>query len=108
MAPRNRPQEPPPVAVRSLKLADARVEMPTLQRAYLVHSFATGKRGESEALEVLAHILGNGSNSRLYRALAVDKQVAVAADAWYDSSALDLTKFTVSGSPRPGVLFLSS
>ena len=103
MAPRNRPQEPPPVAVRSLTLADARVEMPTLQRAYLVPSFATGNRGESEALEVLAHILGNGSNSRLYRALAVDKQVAVAADAWYDSSALDLTKFTVSSSPRPGV-----
>jgi zinc protease len=102
-APRIRPQEPPPVAVRSLTLADARVEMPTLQREYLVPSFVTGKRGESEALEVLAHILGNGSNSRLYRALAVDKQVAVSADAWYDSSALDLTKFTISGSPRPGV-----
>jgi zinc protease len=77
--------------------------MPTLQREYLVPSFVTGKRGESEALEVLAHILGNGSNSRLYRTLSVDKQVAVSADAWYDSSALDMTKFTVSGSPRPGV-----
>jgi zinc protease len=103
MAPRARPQEPPPVAVRSLTLADARVEMPALQREYLTPSFATGKRGESEALEVLAHILGNGSNSRLYRALAVDKQVAVSADAWYDSSALDMSKFTVGGSPRPGV-----
>ncbi|MGA9036740.1 MAG: pitrilysin family protein [Pseudolabrys sp.] len=102
-APRARPQEPPPVAVRSLTLADARVEMPALQREYLTPSFATGKRGESEALEVLAHILGNGSNSRLYRALAVDKQVAVSADAWYDSSALDMSKFTVGGSPRPGV-----
>ena len=100
---RARPQEPPPVAVRSLTLADARVEMPALQREYLTPSFATGKRGESEALEVLAHILGNGSNSRLYRALAVDKQVAVSADAWYDSSALDMSKFTVGGSPRPGV-----
>ena len=72
-----------------------RVEMPALQREYLMPSFATGKRGESEALEVLAHILGNGSNSRLYRALVVDKQVAVSADAWYDSSALDMSKFTV-------------
>ena len=102
-APRKRAQEPPPVAVRSLTLADPRVEMPTLQREYLVPSFATGKRGESEALEVLAHILGNGSNSRLYRSLAVDKQVAVAADAWYDSSALDMSKFGIQGSPRPGV-----
>ena len=48
-----------------------------MQRAYLVPSFATAKPGQSEALEVLAHILGSGSNSRLYRALVVDKQVAV-------------------------------
>jgi zinc protease len=103
MAPRMRAQEPPPVAVRSLTLADPRVEMPTLQRAYLVPSFSTAKRGESEALEVLAHILGSGSNSRLYRALVVDKQLAVVANAWYDASELDMSKFGVHGSPRPGV-----
>jgi zinc protease len=91
------------VAPRSLTLADARAEIPTLQREYLVPSFATGKRGESMAIEVLAHILGSGSNSRLYRGLVVDKQVAVAANAWYDASALDLSKFTVGSSPRPGV-----
>ena len=47
----------------------------------------TTKPGQSEALEVLAHILGSGSNSRLYRALVVDKPVAVSAGAGYDSSA---------------------
>ena len=68
--PRHRPQEPPPVAVRSLTLADPRVEQPLMQRAYLVPSFAnTAKPGESEALEVLAHILGTGTNSRLYQQL---------------------------------------
>jgi zinc protease len=103
MAPRLRAQEPPPVAVRSLTLADPRVEMPTLQRAYLVPSFSAAKRGESEALEVLAHILGSGSNSRLYRALVIDKQLAVVANAWYDASELDMSKFGVHGSPRPGV-----
>ena len=72
--PRQRPQEPPPAAVRSLTLADPRVEQPMLQRAYLVPSFATAKPGQSEALEVLAHILGSGSNSRLYRVLVVDKR----------------------------------
>jgi len=101
--PRVRAQEPPPVAVRSLTLADPRVEMPAMQREYLVPSFANAKRGESEALEVLAHILGSGSNSRLYRTLVVDKQVAVAADAWYDSNALDQSKFAVHGAPRPGI-----
>ncbi len=43
---RKRPQEPPPVAVRSLTMADARVEQPFLQRVYLVPSFATAQRGE--------------------------------------------------------------
>lgn len=99
--PRARPQEPPPVAVRSLTLADPRVEMPMMQRAYLVPSFRTAKPGQSEALEVLAHILGSGSNSRLYRTLVVDKNVAVSAGAWYDSTAFDMSKFGVYGVPGP-------
>jgi zinc protease len=101
--PRHRPQEPPPVAVRSLTLADPRVEQPTMQRAYLVPSFATAKKGQSEALEVLAQILGGGSNSRLYTALVVDQKLAVSAGAYYDSSALDMSKFGVYGAPASGV-----
>ena len=103
IGPRKRPTEPPPAAARSLTMADARVEQPFLQRVYLVPSFATAERGESEALDLLAHILGSGSNSRLYRTLAVDKPIAVMAAAGYDGSALDMSKFTVYGSPRPGV-----
>jgi zinc protease len=101
--PRQRPQEPPPAAVRSLTLADPRVEQPIMQREYLVPSFATAKPAESAALEVLAHILGSGSNSRLYTALVVDKSVAVGAGAWYESSAVDMTKFGIYCAPRPGV-----
>jgi len=103
IAPRNRPQEPPPVAVRSLTLADPRVEEPQMQRDYLVPSFMTAQKGESEALEVLAHILGSGSNSRLYTALVVDQKVAVSAGSWYDSTAIDMSKFDVFGVPRQGV-----
>ena len=102
IGPRHRPQEPPPVAVRRLTMADARVEQPLVQREYLVPSFATAKRGESEALQLLAHIIGAGTNSRLYRTLVVDKQIAVAAGAWYDSSTLDMSKLGVSVAPRPG------
>jgi zinc protease len=101
--PRHRPQEPPPAAARSLTLADPRVENPILERDYLVPSFATAKRGESEALEVLARILGGGSNSRLYNTLVVDQKLAVAAGAWYDSTSLDPTKFGIYGTPRPDV-----
>jgi zinc protease len=102
-APRHRPQEPPPAATRSLTLADPRVEQPALRRSYLVPSFATAGKGQSEALEVLAHILGHGSNSRLYSELVIGKGSAINAGAWYDSSALDNTSFGVYGAPRPGV-----
>jgi zinc protease len=101
--PRIRPQEPPPVAVRSLTMADPRVEMPVLQRDYLVPSFHTAKPGESEALEVLAHILGSGNNSRMYQALVVDQKIAVAAGAYYDSGAVDQSKFGVYASPGEGI-----
>lgn len=101
--PRVRPQEPPPTSPRSLTLADARVEMPVMQRDYLVPSFHTAKPGQSAALEVLAHILGSGSNSRLYRTLVVDKAVAVSAGAWYDSSAFDMSKFGIYAAPRGDV-----
>jgi zinc protease len=100
--PRVRPQEPPPVAVRALTLADPRVEMPVLQRDYLAPSYHTAKAGESEALEVLALILGSGNNSRLYQALVVEQKIAVSAGAWYDSGAVDQTKFGVFGSPAQG------
>jgi zinc protease len=101
--PRQRPQEPPPVAARSLTLADARVEQPSVSRSYLVPSFASAKKGESEALEVLAHILGAGSNSRLYSELVMAKGSAVNAGAFYESNALDMSTFGVYAAPRPGV-----
>nr|WP_245416866.1 pitrilysin family protein [Undibacter mobilis] len=103
LPPRDRPQEPPPAAARSLTLADPRVEQPMMQRSYLAPSFRLAKAGESEALEVLAHVLGTGSNSRLYRALVVDKPVAVNAGAYYDASAYDMAKFSVYGVPARGV-----
>ncbi|MBI3703955.1 MAG: insulinase family protein [Rhizobiales bacterium] len=107
VASRKRPIEPTPVSPRSLSLADARVEQPMLQRVYLVPSFNTARAGnlpgQSAALEVLANILGSGNSSRLYRALVVDKPVAVSAGAGYDSNALDMSKFGVYGIPREGV-----
>jgi zinc protease len=86
-------------------LADPRVEQPSIQRSYLVPSVTTAKRGESEALEVLAHVLGGGSNSRLYRSLVVDKGVAVSAGAYYQGSTLDPTNFGIYAAPKNGVDF---
>jgi zinc protease len=103
IGPRIRPQEPPPVAARQVTLADPRVELPLLQRSYLVPSTATAKPGEGEALEVLGYILGHGNTSRLNRTLVVEREVAVSAGGWYSGSALDQSKFGVYGSPKQGV-----
>ena len=81
IAPRHRPQEPPQEAPRTVTLADPRVEQPSVSRNYLVPSETTAKPGESEALDVLAHVLGSGADSRLYRTLVVDKGVALNAGA---------------------------
>ena len=102
IVPRQRPKEPPQEAPRTVTLADARVEQPSISRYYLAPSRTTAKPGESEALEVLAHILGSGANSRLYRALVVEQGVALNAGAYYSDTALDYGKFGVYASPQPG------
>jgi len=100
---RHRPREPKPVAKRTVTVTDEKVEQPAWQRVYLTPSHATGAPGEAEALEVLAHLLGGGPTSFLYRALVVDTHRAVAAGAYYAGSALDDTRFYLYGMPSPGV-----
>jgi zinc protease len=102
---RIRPQEPEPAAPRTVTLSDPRVEQPTLRRYYLVPSATTAAAGESAALDVLAQLMGGGSNSYLYRRLVIDRPLAVNAGAAYQGASLDATQFTISASPRPGVTF---
>jgi len=106
IGPRHRPQEPAQVAVRHVTLADAQVQQPSVHRAYLVPSSTTAKAGESEALEVLAFILGHGTTSRLYRTLVVDRELAIGAGGSYNGTALDASEFSVYGAPKPGVSLL--
>jgi zinc protease len=102
---RLRPQEPEPVAPRTVTLSDPRVEQPIVKRYYLVPSAATAASGESPALDVLAQLMGNGSNSYLYRALVVERPLAVSASAGYQGTSLDATQFMITASPKPGVEF---
>jgi zinc protease len=103
IGPRLRPQEPPPRAVRSLTFFDPRVQQPRVQRNYLVPSYNTAGPGEAEALQIAAHVLGSGTNSRLNQKLVIEKGIAVSANAWYQGSALDFTQFAVTATPRDGV-----
>src|SRR5215831_17232635 len=102
---RIRPQEPEPVAPRTVTLADPHVEQPTVKRFYLVPSATSAAPGEAAALDVLAQLMGSGSNSYLYRALVVDRPLAVSASAAYSGTSLDPSQFSISASPRPGVEF---
>jgi zinc protease len=102
---RLRPQEPEPAAPRTVTLSDPRVEQPGLRRYYLVPSAATAAAGEGPALDVLAQLMGGGSNSYLYRRLVVDRPLAVNAGAAYQGTSLDATQFSISASPRSGVEF---
>src|ERR1700704_4980251 len=102
---RMRPQEPAPAAPRTVTLSDPRVEQPVMRRYYLVPSATTAAAGESPALDVLAQLMGGGTNSYLYRALVIDKPLAISADASYQGTALDDSQFTISVSPKPGVEF---
>jgi zinc protease len=101
VGPRRRPQEPDIKAIRQVTLADPRVAQPNLQRVYLVPSDMTAKPGEAEALDVLAHVLGSGQNSRFYRTLVEDKRVAISANADYAGTAVDATRFGVYATPQP-------
>jgi zinc protease len=99
---RRRPMEPAQEAPRTVTLADPRVEQPSLSRVYLAPSRITAQPGESQALDVLAHILGGGVNGRLYRKLVVEQGLAVNAGAYYSSAELDYGKFGVYAAPTPG------
>ncbi|MBR1271900.1 insulinase family protein [Bradyrhizobium sp. AUGA SZCCT0222] len=104
-AQRIRPQEPAPAAPRTVTLSDPRVEQPGLRRYYLVPSSTTAAAGESPALDVLAQLMGGGSNSYLYRALVIDRPLAINAGAGYQGTSLDPSQFSISVSPKPGVEF---
>ncbi|MBF0250437.1 MAG: insulinase family protein [Alphaproteobacteria bacterium] len=91
-----------PVAGGETVLRDARVTQPTWSEAALRPSFANGAPRETAALEVLAEVLGGGSTSRLYRALVIDRPLAVSAGAGYDGDARGEGKFTLYAAPRPG------
>ena len=99
---RVRTGEPDPIAPRRVTLTDARAASPVIQRTYLTVSYATAQKGEAEALDVLAELLGGGATSRLYKKLVVEKRLASYAGAWYSGDGLDSGSFGVYGSPIPG------
>ncbi len=98
--PRDRPQEPKALTERTVTLRDARVSQPSVQMAYVVPSERTAEGRQSEALDILADVLGGGSTSRLYRALVIDNPIAAGAGAYYQGDSLMEGQFMTYGTPR--------
>lgn len=104
IGPRRRPSAQKVRADRVVELRDARVTQPSVQVAYLVPSYTTAQNpGDAEALDLLGEILGGSNTSRIYQALVREKGLATAAGAYYQSSALDDTRFVLYAVPRDGV-----
>ena len=81
--------------------ADARVAEPRWSRHYLAPSYRKGESQYAYALQVLARLLGGGETSRLWRALVVDRKLALSAWAGYSPTSLGLTTFDLGVHPAP-------
>jgi zinc protease len=97
---RRRVSEPPKVAAARLVMKSARVGEPNWSRNYLAPSYTAGEKQYAYALQVLAEVVGGGPTARLYRALVLDKGVALDAGAFYSPGSLDLTTFGFYATPK--------
>ena len=100
--PRLRLDEPEHRAPVRLEMKSARVAQPSWRRYYVAPSYRTGAAEQAFALQVLAEILGGGVGSRLYQNLVLKDGVALSASADYSPTALGMTTFALSATPKPG------
>ena len=98
---RLRPREPDARSARRVVLTDPKVEQPSVQLAWVVPSYKTADKGEAEALEVLVQILSAHGTGRLHRKLVMEQKIAVAAGAWYQSTAVDRSRLMLYALPHP-------
>ncbi len=101
--PRDRPRAVELDVPRFVSKADPKVAQESVQISWLAPSYRLAGKGEAEALDVLSEALGGGPTSLLYRELVVDKKLAVAAGAYYQSDVRDMGRFTLYAAPRDGV-----
>jgi zinc protease len=94
--------EPEHRAPVRLEMKSARAAQPSWRRYYVAPSYRSGATQHAYALQVLSEILGGGVGSRLYQTLVLKDGIALSASADYSPSALGLTTFAVSATPKPG------
>jgi zinc protease len=90
----------PGVALKSVqkKTITDRVQLPRLYLAWITPPlYAPG----DAALDLVSSVLSNGKNSRLYKRLVYDMQIAQSVQAFQGSMAL-ASSFVIQATPRPG------
>ncbi len=100
--PRKRTAEPTPIAARRIVMSDPRTPTPVFQRQYLAPSYPSDEGHTAEALDVLAEILGGGTQSRFYQDLVIRQKIAAYAGSWYSGDAADYGNFGFYAAPNPG------
>jgi zinc protease len=95
--------EPPQRAARRVVLRSKRVREARWSRDYLAPSRGQGQGRRADALEVLDVIIGSGATSRLYRALVIEKKLALSVGTVYDADMLGPTAFGIHIRPKRGV-----
>ena len=88
-ATRSRPLDPPQRAARRVRLEDPRAGKTSISRYYQVPSYVTAKPGQAEALDLMMKILAQGSTSRIYKRLVIEKKMSPSASGHYSGGALD-------------------
>ncbi|TPE52279.1 insulinase family protein [Amaricoccus solimangrovi] len=104
IAPRDRPQEPPPLGARRIEHGDPRVTLPVMTRAYLAPARRAGDQKQAAALAMLAKLIGKGTTSVMSRELELGPDaICVDTGAYYQDVSLDPGSFTLHMALKPGV-----
>ncbi|MEJ6392924.1 pitrilysin family protein [Gymnodinialimonas sp. 2305UL16-5] len=101
---RTRPQEPPHTATRYVHYEDPRVANPYVSINFLAPERDAGDQEEAAALTLLAAVLGGSDfTSVLSRELQIESERSLFSAAYYNSTSLDASSFTLLNMPVPGV-----
>jgi zinc protease len=100
---RGRAAPPPAPGQRRHVQQERGIRDAAFSRFWAAPTATWGDREHADPLEVLAHLLGGGQGSRLFRAL-VESGLAVSAGASYDSDSLGIGEFAIYAAPRREVV----
>ncbi len=106
--PRGLPKRAPlitdsPIIGGETVLRDNRVKQASWSEQIIQPSLTRGETRRVAALEILSEVLGSGATSRLYKALVIERPLAVSVGTGYVASVRGDGQFSFYASPRPGV-----